>query len=339
MEDVGQGGTPSPNAFALAIGVPGADVAGQSDAGAVAVQTAFDGGPANYWITQETPDIPGSAEAGDRFGASVSCNYLSGDGHTIDCAIGAPSEDIGSRKDAGGVTLVQDIYFDDELVGISLDQNAAGVPGTAEAGDHYGQTIDTVLVGLRSWIAVGAPGEDIGSDKNAGLVQLFSSDTRDVDPGTALTQDTASVSGSAEPGDEFGAAVAWIAPGLGDRRTRLAVGVPKENTTAGADAGLVQVFPMGNLGAESTWTQGSPGVLGSPHSGDRFGTSVALIAGAGERLLLVGVPDDTGYTTGMVNLLPLNGGTPRAWVPDGTIPATGSVDFGAALAGLSGGAE
>lgn len=79
-----------------------------------------------------------------------------------------------------------------------------------------------------------------------------------MDPGTALTQDTLAVSGSAEPGDEFGAAVAWIAPGLGDRRTR-------------------------------------------PHGGDRFGASVAMIAGAGERVLLVGVPGDTSFTTGMVN--------------------------------------
>lgn len=113
----------------------------------------------------------------------MSCNYLSGDSDTIDCAVGAPNEDIGSRNDAGGVTVVQDIYFDDELIGVSLDQDASGVPGSSEAGDYYGRSLDTVLVGSTSRIAVGAPGENVGSDSNAGLVQLFSSDTEDIDPG------------------------------------------------------------------------------------------------------------------------------------------------------------
>lgn len=67
VEDVGQGGTPTPNAFALAIGVPGANVDGHNNAGAIAVEAAYDGGSESFWITQETDGIPGAAEAGDRF--------------------------------------------------------------------------------------------------------------------------------------------------------------------------------------------------------------------------------------------------------------------------------
>lgn len=338
VEDLAQGGTPDPDAYALAIGVPGANVAGRNDAGAIAVRAAYDGGNVAFWITQETAGIPGAAETGDRFGAAVSCNYLSGDADTIDCVVGIPNEDIGSLKDAGGATVVQDIYFDDELVGVSLDQNAAGVPGVAEAGDFYGRSLDTILVGNTARIAIGAPGEDVGSDSNAGLVQLFSSDTEDIDPGTALTQDTAGVADSAEPGDVFGDEVAWIAPGLGDIRTRLAVSAPKENTSGGTDAGMVQVFPTNNLGSDVVWTQASPGVPGAADDGDRFGESLAVVAGAHERVLLVGVPDDTALTSGMVNVIPFGGGAPRHWAPGGAIPAAGANRFGASLGGVSGGA-
>ncbi len=339
VEDLGQGGTPAPDAYALAIGVPGANVAGHNDAGALAVEAAVDGGNQAFWITQDTAGIPGGAEVGDRFGAAVSCNYLSGVSHEIDCAVGAPNEDIGSKKDAGGVTVVQDIYFDDMLAGVQLDQNAPGVPGSAEAGDFYGRSIDTILVGTTSRIAVGVPGEDVGSDRNAGMVQLFSSDTGDLDPGTGLTQDTAGVGDSTQAGDIFGDEVAWIAPGLGDSKTRLAVSSPKEDTNSGTDTGLVQVFPMGNLAADVSWTQGSPGVPGAAAGGDMFGQTLAMVAGSAERVLLVGVPDDTALATGMVNVIPFGGGTPRHWAPGGAIPAAGASRFGDSLGSVSGGAE
>ncbi len=340
VEDLGQGGTPAPDAYALAIGVPGADVGGHNDAGAVAVKAAYDGGNEEYWLTQDTPGIPGAAENGDRFGAAVSCSYLSGSSDAIDCVVGTPNEDIGSKADAGAATLVQDIYFSDELVGISLDQNAPGVPNSSEAGDRYGSSVDTIRVGETSRIAIGAPAENLGSDTNAGLVQLFSSDTEDVDPGTALTQDTAGVAGATEDGDEFGTAVAWIAPGLGDSRTRLAVGVPKENITGGADAGIVQVFPTNNLASDVSWSQASAGVPGSVDAGDKFGASVNTVAGAGERVLLVGVPDDVDEAAGMVNVIPFGGGTPRAWVPgSGGVPSGGASRFGQSLGGVNGSSE
>ena len=44
LEDVGQGGTPAPDAYALAIGAPGYDVGGHNDAGWVGFLAANDGG-------------------------------------------------------------------------------------------------------------------------------------------------------------------------------------------------------------------------------------------------------------------------------------------------------
>ena len=140
---------------------------------------------------------------------------------------------------------------------------------------------------------------------------------------------------STESGDTFGDKVAWAAPGLADTVTRLAVSAPKENGAA-ADTGVVQVFPINNLGAESTYTQNTAGIPG----GCRGRRQVRQHAGCGrrrpERVLIVGVPDDVGNSTGMVDVIPFAGGTPRFWKPgtDG-ISAAGASRFGDALASVT----
>ena len=89
--------------------------------------------------------------------------------------VGAPNEDVGTRADAGSVTVVKDVYVEEFPGSVSLTQDSAGVPGVAEAGDRFGRSLDTVRVGGTSRLAVGVPGEDVGSDSNAGSVQFFSS--------------------------------------------------------------------------------------------------------------------------------------------------------------------
>lgn len=335
LEDVGQGGTPAPDAYAIAIGSPGYNVSGQDNAGVVAFIAALDGGSVTSWVSQDTPGIPGGAEAGDRFGAAVSLNYLSGVADFVDAAVGVPNEDIGSSADAGAVTIVQDIY-DLPEAGIGLDQNSPGVPGAVEAGDQFGRSVDTVRVGSTSRLAVGIPNEDIGSDANAGSVQLATSNGVTLTPTVALSQDTAGVSGATESGDAFGDKVAFAAPGLADGVTRLAVSAPGEDGAA-VDSGLVQVFPVTDLDAEATYDQNSAGMPGVAETGDRFGSTLAVVEGATERVLLVGVPDDATNGSGMVNVIPFGGGVPRAWIPGlGGIPTGGIVRFGASVAGVTG---
>ena len=59
-------------------------------------------------------------------------------------------------------------------------------------------------------------------------------------------------------------------------------------------------------------------------------------AGPSEKALLIGVPDDTANTTGMVNVIPLTSGTPRFWKPGiSGIPAGGANRFGASLVSVS----
>ena len=58
------------------------------------------------------------------------------------------------------------------------------------------------------------------------------------------------------------------------------------------------------------------------------------MAGAAERSLLVGVPDDVEFSRGMVNVIPLTGGSERSWRPGaGNIPLSGTARFGAAAGG------
>ncbi len=340
LEDVGQGGTPAPDAFALAIGVPGGNVGAQNDAGWVAMLHALDGGNVATTISQNSSGVPGSAEAGDRFGTAVSITQLLSTGGAantlVDLVVGVPNEDIGAVADAGAISVIKDVY-DEEFPGSQdFHQDSPGVPGTAEAGDQFGRSLDTVRVGATSRLAVGVPGEDVGSDSNAGAVQLFSSNNVTITAGANLTQDTTGVGGSAEAGDVFGDQLAFAAPGLGDPTTRLAVSIPGEDGTA-VNQGAVQSFPVTDLDADTIYTQDSPGVPGAIEAGDQFGRTLAFVNGATERAWVIGVPDDVADAAGMVAVIPL-GGAPRAWIPGaGGVPAAGASRFGGTVAGVVGG--
>ncbi len=337
LEDVGEGGTSEPYAHAIAIGAPGFDVGSANDAGWVGMRAAADGGTASSAVTQNSPGIPGASEAGDRFGAALTINHLIGANGTIDVAVGVPNEDIGSVTDAGSVIILKDLA-DPVETGTAIDQNSAGVPGVAEAGDQFGRSLDSVNVisNSSSWLAIGVPGEDVGSRSNAGSVQLFRSNEITLSPRAGLTQDTPGVTSVAESGDHFGDRLAFGLLGRPESSIRLAVSAPNEDGTA-ANTGLVQVFPVTNLDAEVSYAQNSPGIPGTAKAGDRFGASLAVVVGAPERAVIVGVPDDTDHATGMVNVIPFGGGTPRFWAPGvNGVPGPGSSRFGAALGSVHG---
>lgn len=93
----------------LAVGVPDATVNGKAKAGYV---NLLWGGPkglgrhGSIRVSQATAEVPGTPEAGDRFGASVALEDLSGDGDA-ELIVGAPGEDVDGRgTDAGAVTVV-----------------------------------------------------------------------------------------------------------------------------------------------------------------------------------------------------------------------------------------
>jgi Domain of unknown function (DUF1929)/FG-GAP repeat len=317
----------------VAVGVPGGNVSGQNDAGWVGFLTAGLNDPRA--VDQNSAGIPGAAEAGDRFGEAITLGLIAGTSTRVDAAVGTPGEDLGSGTSAitngGAFTVINDLYTG-VVAGQAYDQNSSGVPGTPENNDAFGQVLDSVRVGSTTHLAVGIPAEDIGNAADAGSVQLFTSTGTTVTPGVGLTQDTTGVTGTATAGDQFGRRIVLAPPGLSDTKTRLAVSAPYKDSGA-TDAGQVQIFPLDDLGAEVTHDQGSTGV-GTAAANDHFGEGLGFVAGVAERAILVGVPDDVQYSSGVVSVIPLPSGTPRSWRPGvGGVPTTGADRFGGAVGG------
>ncbi|SCX93155.1 FG-GAP repeat-containing protein [Streptomyces sp. 136MFCol5.1] len=150
----------------LAIGDTGV---GSPVGGAVSVYlgqgdlSGLDPTPAQTW-TQDSPGVPGTAEAGDRWGAEMSSGDTNGDGMP-DLAVGAPGEDIGSVSDAGAVWTLRGAPGGLTATGArSFDQNHSDIPGVAEASDAWGgqvRLVDANADGLFGLLAA-APGENTG---------------------------------------------------------------------------------------------------------------------------------------------------------------------------------
>ncbi len=268
----------------LAVGSPGEDIgsgsAALTDAGLVqifAVSGAGAWGASDSSITQDTGAVPGSAEKGDRFGAALSVTADDSAG----LVVGAPGEAIGPVAGAGAVTIIGAAANQFPLAGPhrAFNQESSGVPGSAEAGDGFGSSLAAGDIGSSGILVMGAPGEDIGSEKDAGSVTVAYPDGSY----NAVSQGASGAEGSAEAGDRFGEAVLSIA-------YAVFVGAPGEDLGSVKDAGLVQtflrpgggaaVFPYKITGVDDfTTSENNSGVLGDPGTADAFGSSLIFATG------------------------------------------------------------
>jgi FG-GAP repeat len=129
-------------------------------------------------------------------------------------------------------------------------------------------------------LAVGAPGESIGSIVNAGAVNvLYGSATGSTGTGSQFfTQNTAGVGSTAEAGDTFGNAL-----GVGDFNNDgfadLAIGAAGESSSR-HEVGAVNVLYGSAAGLTGTgsqfFTQDSPGVGSTAEAGDFFGSMLGV---------------------------------------------------------------
>ncbi|HXG20288.1 MAG TPA: integrin alpha [Methylomirabilota bacterium] len=134
----------------LAIGSPGEDFSGLTDAGLVSVLYGTSNGPSTTrtqnW-TQDSSGVIDVAEEGDQFGYALSA-WNFGNGSRADLAIGAPFEDLVStitetlQEDAGAVNVLYGSATGLTATGNQFwNQDSPGILDAAQTGDRFGSTL------------------------------------------------------------------------------------------------------------------------------------------------------------------------------------------------------
>lgn len=270
---------------AVLVGVPLREVAGRTNAGELVVLHQDVTGPiVGDARSQASTGVPGIPEAGDHFGAAVSVELLSG----RIVAVGIPGEDVGPLRDAGTVqTFRLDLTSPGAVtigVGPTYSGDSPSIPGAAETGDRFGTAV-AVLSGSQGEdqyyaVAIGAPGESLGSVAGAGSVSVVVvSAVSPVPPATRVIYQGRGAEGTVEKDDNFGASVATV---KGDEynitdhpQDAFLIGVPGEDGRY-HDSGLAQ---------PSYSDTTSFGSVSGPVAGLRFG-SVLATGGPGDQLVM-----------------------------------------------------
>ena len=222
--------------FDLAIGVPGEDIDGVINAGAVQV---FDGAAsglqtnaANNIIWSQSGNIAGVVEANDRFGVSLSAADFNSDNIT-DLVVGVPREDLGNISNAGTLNIIYgNISGLTEDGNHLINQDSTGIGGDPMAGYNYGETLATGYINEDFFfdLVVGIPA--YGSQRGAFNVIYGGPD--------GLSGEDSDFRVNSAIGDEKGYAVTVGNFGGGQK---IAVGVPGDNSVDDEnDTGTVQIF-------------------------------------------------------------------------------------------------
>jgi hypothetical protein len=243
------------------VGAPLEDVGSVQDAGStfscsrpVGAVTSCEG------LSQDSPNVPGVAEAGDHFGAAIASGLYE--------YIGVPGEDIGSAVDAGMILAAN-------LEGVT--QNTEGVPGAPESGDQFGASIVVYrpfqYEQYVEFVHVGVPGEDLGTAKDAGQVAnlwIVTDGFTVIGKGGLSADPTA---GTVDAGDRYGATLGSyhvLTPDAGDEQRwseLLVIGSPGSRSGAGE----VITAETGNYGDKLTGSEAWQQITGGQESGDGYG--------------------------------------------------------------------
>ncbi len=200
----------------LAIGVPGQNVGGDANAGAVHI---LYGGSSGLIATGDmvfNQDILGTgAQANDHFGFSLASSDFNGDGYA-DLAIGVPDEDFGLDNigcvqiiygtPAGLVTSGSQVWF----------QGILGVADEAEANDRFGYSLAAGDFNSDGYgdLVIGVPYEDVMfnsvNQTDAGAIHILYGRATGLSSAgnTFWTQASSGITGDPEANDFFGFALA-----------------------------------------------------------------------------------------------------------------------------------
>jgi hypothetical protein len=309
----------------LVIGAPLANVGPDADAGLVNIvfgsTDVLGSGRPSLQFTQDSAGVGSDAEPGDNFGDSLTVGDHNSSG-VEDLAVGAPGEAVGDIARAGAVNILFGLPDGPDGAGQLFHQGVEGVVSDAETGDEFGDALaaDEFGRGVGVDLAVGVPGESVGTVARAGAINVLSGSSGGlVGPGSQLFhQGVEGIGSDPEANDNFGAALATSDFNVDGTTVDLAVGVPRESAGAIQRAGAIHVLfggPGGLAGLGSQlFHQGSEGVVSDPETPDSFG--FALAAGDfnndGPADLAIGVPlegVDVIPNAGAINVLYGSSGT------------------------------
>ncbi|MFE7031244.1 FG-GAP and VCBS repeat-containing protein [Streptomyces sp. NPDC057621] len=207
--------------------------------------------------------------------------------------------DLATREFPGGDTEMVDdpgtvkIYYG-SAAGPSqtrtqtITQQTAGVPGVSEKNDAFGARLSAGDVNGDGYpdLAVGVPGEAIGSVAKAGSVVLLKGGKSGL-TGTgaqAFHQDTANVPGVAEKNDVFGGSVRLLDV-TGDGKADLTAGAPGEDLGTVRNGGAVWLLRGTTSGLTASKSSAhNPVDLGTPSAQAEYGWNLSGDNGPGVQI-------------------------------------------------------
>jgi hypothetical protein len=239
-----------------------------------------------------------------------------GDG-VDDLVVGVPYEaDISGVLQPGAIEVIRGSTSGLTTAGDAfIHQNTAGVTGSNEANEYFGNAIGAGDVdgdGTDDLI-VGAPAELARGVHCGSVFRLELATTRSslsVTSSQAYSQDSTGISDSAELGDIFGQAIA-VADFDNDGYDDVVVGIPGEDVGTIANAGAVEYLPGSASGLTTSgqlfYHQDSSGMTGTAEADDLFGWELAAgdfdADGFADLAIAVPTEDWSGTNEGSVHVM------------------------------------
>jgi len=160
---------------------------------------------------QNSSGIVGASELNDFLGGGLASGDFNFDGFA-DLAVGASAESLGSVLFAGAVNVIYGSPSGLTAAGNQLwNQGLRGIVEEIEQSDAFGASVTSGDFNLDGFadLAIGVPGESVGTVVNAGAVNvIYGSPSGLTAAGDQLWhQNVLGIDGASGPGDDFGVEV------------------------------------------------------------------------------------------------------------------------------------